>query len=331
MAHEITETDSMYSANRIVPWHGLGKVVDEAPTAADAIELAGLGWEVDLQPITIPGYQPTEETPVFPGLNTHRAVVRSDTQEALTVVNETYEPIQNRELFSFADTLLDTGDIRFETAGSLKGGRWVWALARLSEDVNVYGDEYRSYLMMASSHDQTLALTAQPTNVRVVCANTCQAALKSRDKAVKVRHTKNARKRIAEARRTLAITYKNMEQFEEQMKRLVDTEFTDVKFERLVNDLQPHDDDLADAWVTAREIERDRLFGFWNSDTVGKFRGTAYGAYQAVNEWELWAKARRGDTEQQAVNLLNGKAIKKSSAVLKNLVDGEARPGLIKV
>ena len=33
------------------PWHGLGTKVDEAPTSAEALELAGLNWNVEQTPV----------------------------------------------------------------------------------------------------------------------------------------------------------------------------------------------------------------------------------------------------------------------------------------
>ena len=40
---------------REVPWHGLGTCVQEAPTSADALRLAGLDWKVIQKPIQVCG------------------------------------------------------------------------------------------------------------------------------------------------------------------------------------------------------------------------------------------------------------------------------------
>src|SRR5690606_5301720 len=107
--------------------------------------------------------------------------------------------------FDFMDNLIDSGDVEVETAGSINGGKWVWVLCRIPQGVEVEGDEYVSYLAAITSHDGTLSLTTLPTNVRIVCQNTCNYALSKAPRSYRVRHTANADQRIAEARRVLGI------------------------------------------------------------------------------------------------------------------------------
>ena len=118
-----SNVESMFYT-REKPWHGLGVRVEEAPTSADALRLAGLDWEVAQEPIF------TEGGDAIAG---YRVNVRDSDRKVLGVVSDRYKIIQNREAFSFTDTLIGSG-VRYETAGSLQEGKRVWLLARLPRE-----------------------------------------------------------------------------------------------------------------------------------------------------------------------------------------------------
>ena len=97
MAHGLLEYDWMLSAKER-PWHGIGTVVEEAPTSEDAIRIARLDWTVDQFPVFANGNE-------IPG---YFANVRSDTNEALGVVRNRYKIVQNTEAFDLLMELLLT-------------------------------------------------------------------------------------------------------------------------------------------------------------------------------------------------------------------------------
>lgn len=167
MSHEITATDNMVSTNNILPWHGLGTVIDkEAITAAEALKLASLDWDVaqegifDADMVEIP---------------THQINRRTDTGEILGVVSKTWEPLQNNVLLEVAESLTQVKGVDYqpviETAGSLMGGKLVWALCRIGE--REFADStHKTYLLMSNGHDGKRSLRGTLTDVRVVCNNT---------------------------------------------------------------------------------------------------------------------------------------------------------------
>ena len=61
------------------PWHGLGTCVEEAPTSADALRLAGLDWEVKQRNIQVCGGAKIEN---------FKANVRSSDGAVLGVVHD---------------------------------------------------------------------------------------------------------------------------------------------------------------------------------------------------------------------------------------------------
>ena len=154
------------------PWHGLGTKVMEAPTSKDALILAGLDWKVQQKPIF------TESNQLIPG---YKANVRDIDNKALGVVSDKYKVIQHDEAFAFTDALLGEG-VRYETAGSLKGGKTVWMLARLPQEYIIGGEQICPYLVFSNTHDGSGAVKVAMTPIRVVCSNTLNLCLSSAKK-----------------------------------------------------------------------------------------------------------------------------------------------------
>jgi phage/plasmid-like protein (TIGR03299 family) len=173
MAHEI---ESMFSVKQ-TPWHGLGKIVQDAGSSAEAIELAGLNWGVEKRPLFYP-IPDSSESFDYARVSEKFANVRSSDNSVLGVVGKTYKPLQNSDAFKFFDDALKAKDLVFETAGSLKGGRYVWILASISSGPIevVKGDAVKPYFLLTNGHDGMRALSVGFTPIRVVCANTLAAA-----------------------------------------------------------------------------------------------------------------------------------------------------------
>ena len=125
------------------PWHGMGVRVEEALTSEEALRISGLDWSVRQAPVYYgKGRALTEE---------YRANLHDDTGDLLGIVSDQYQIVQNAEAFAFTDELLGEG-VRYETAGSLFGGRKTWLLARL-EQVTILGDQVDPYLLFSNGHD----------------------------------------------------------------------------------------------------------------------------------------------------------------------------------
>ena len=200
MASEITNTDHLVLHSRPA-WHGLGTVVDKAPSPQEALRLARLDWTVELHKLNYltdlaPGTQ--RLVPVE-----HRAVVRRNADGStatLGVVGPEYTAIQNATLADLADQFNRDGIVKVESAGSLNGGQRVWFLLRGETIEARTGDETHPYILIANAHDGSAALTASGTTVRVVCSNTLGMALGSSRK-IAFRHTSGIASRVEEIAR----------------------------------------------------------------------------------------------------------------------------------
>ena len=206
MSHEITQTNGhaeIACGSNKAPWHGLGTVVDGLMTAKEALTLAHLDWLVEPKPVTVNGKElqfPDEESS-----DGWQGICRADTGDCLGITKGRYVPIQNVEAFDFFDALVGDGKAVYDTAGSLRGGKQVWLLAKVNGEVMINGDAHREYALMLTSHDGSHALQVSWVMERVVCANTLAIALRGQLNVVKIRHTANWKDKEQEARRVLGL------------------------------------------------------------------------------------------------------------------------------
>ena len=200
--------ESMFSV-REKPWHGLGTIVKEAPTSEEALRLAGLDWDVVQSPIytnhgKVEGY---------------KANIRSTDRQVLGVVSDPYRIVQNTEAFSFTDELLGQG-VRYETAGSLMGGRKVWLLARLPREFIIAGERISPYLVFSNTHDGSGAVRVAVTPIRVCCNNTLNLALSTAARSFSMVHTGDVKEKVSEAKQTLFMADNYMENLGREFERL---------------------------------------------------------------------------------------------------------------
>ncbi|NJK58933.1 MAG: DUF932 domain-containing protein [Pleurocapsa sp. SU_5_0] len=201
MAHNF---DSGFLVNQGA-WHGLGKVLDNPPTTAQAIIDAGLDWQVKEQPIY------TQSNSGLSPISTYKSLVRSTDHQLLGVVSNKYKPLQNHDAFSWFDFLLHDGDVALETAGSLRDGKRIWVLAKINQSpVDIIQDDpVEPYLLLSNSHDGSSAVWIQFTPIRVVCQNTLSYALSTRNKdqalgrAFRIRHQGNIESKLNQAKTAL--------------------------------------------------------------------------------------------------------------------------------
>lgn len=217
MAHGITETDGLV-LHKTRAWHGLGTVVEDAPTPTQALELAGLNWKVGF---TNGVGGTTEDGPVH--TRDWKLVVREDNNDVLGCVSKNYSAIQNEMLSDFASALAAEDDIvKVESAGSLFGGRRIFYLLKSeSFDMADDRDEVIPYILLSNSHDGSLSFSARPTSIRVVCNNTLTWALESGGRNIfRLKHTKNLLANVDQARKALKLYSKGVPVFQHQCREL---------------------------------------------------------------------------------------------------------------
>lgn len=305
MAHEL-ESDKSFASFRQPAWHGLGTVFEEEVSTKEMLKLANLqDWNVRLEEVAIPdGFESDRKYNYVTRTNPFD---RSQ-NDILGVVGERYRILQNEELFDFGDALLDGGG-RWETAGSIKGGRQVFGSLALERetvlDPSGVSDKVNSYLLVNTSHDGSIAIQASVTPVRVVCANTLNLALGSgvgRNRSVKqsykIRHTQTASGKIQAAREALGLANAYMDEFDKLAQEMIQQTVSNDKFQDIIRMAYPMPEadkkGAMSKWSTKVEQLEDIYTGQFN-DTIA---GTAWGALNALTERIDWHRnGRKGSQE----------------------------------
>jgi len=207
------------------PWHGLGNQLSPKQPLEVWQQEAGMNWQIQESPVRFMedavGHLGTIHS--FPE---QKVLYRSDSKEALSVVSKRYQVVQPREVLEFYRDLTERSGYELETAGVLKGGRKLWALARTGQSAALKGnDVVNGYLLLATSCDGTLATTATPTTVRVVCNNTLSIAVNGASQAIKVPHSTRFNPQVV--KQQLGIAVSQWDDFMYRMRMLAERKVQD--------------------------------------------------------------------------------------------------------
>jgi len=230
------------------------------------------------------------------------AIVRSDTMEPFGIMSNRYQPVQNVEAFRFFDSVIAQGEAVYHTAGSLYGGKKIWILAKLPEDIEVIpGDVIQPYILLSNSHDGSSALRMINTPIRVVCANTLSVAL-NKSRGFYARHTTNVMAKVSAAREVLGLAHAYYEMFARSVDQLVNTRMSEIDTEKYLQNVYRFEADLpykdqGHMKIKAYESTLDLL----NHPTnlVGGIQGTAWATLNAVTYYVDHEKAVRGSLDRR--------------------------------
>ena len=317
MAHELETQNgkTSFASFREPAWHGLGTVFTEEKNTAEMLEAANLNnWNVRLEEMTIPAHLTSDKE--------YQYVVRTNptdnTQtDVLGVVGERYHVLQNEDLFSFGDLMLDGGG-RWETAGSIRGGRVVFGSLALERetvlDPQGVADKVKTYLLINTSHDGSIAIQASITPVRVVCANTLNLALNSiRGKkksgikqSFKIRHTQTANGKVQVAREALGLANAYMDEFDLMAKAMIEQEISAKQFNDVLLMAYPKPDKDAKGAIKKWEKKIDLLNDIYTGEFNGTIANTAWGAFNALTERLDWHRNARGGNNESILAAASG-------------------------
>lgn len=270
------------TGNRNVPWEGLGEIVTEAPTSADALRLAGLDWKVEPRKIY---NEDGKEIPNF------IANTRDIDNKVFGIVTERYNIVQNDEAFSFTDALIGDG-VRYETAGSLNGGKRVWLLAKMPEK-EILGDKIDPYICFTNSHDGMGSIKVCMTPIRVWCANTLNLALSKASRMWTARHIGDIQGKLQEARLTLLNADKYMEELNNTAEELVAKKVTEAEIEAIFDSIYPiKEDDSLRKKNNVLDM-KEELFRCYMMPDITQFKGTAWGLINAATDMAAHSVPKR--------------------------------------
>ena len=227
MAHELEivngQAQMAYRASKGRPWHGLGTPVHDFMSPQMMMEAAGLDWGVE-KVDTYYRYKGDNH------LTGQQALVRSTDSKILTQVGEGWNPVQNAEAFEFFTEFVSNGDMIMDTAGSLKDGQIVWALADVRDGFDLFGgDEVKGYLLFSNPHVYGKSIDVKFIMTRVVCNNTLSMALTEKGQpAVRLSHRNHFNPEMV--KQLLGISHNRIEQFKEAAEFLGSKRYSDAAF-----------------------------------------------------------------------------------------------------
>jgi len=306
MAHNInynsnTGNYSFFSVKEKA-WHGLGQIVEQYPTSAEAIRHAGLDYEVAKSPLYTKASGIIENADSV-GNGTAElsvpdcfATIRTDKNTVLGVVGKDYHIVQNREAFSFFDAIVGGGDgILYETAGALGKGERIFITAKLPDYIRVgRGDDVtEKYIFLTTSHDGSGSITAAFTPIRIVCQNTLNASLRSMSNVVRIRHTSGAKQRLDDAHKVMGLADTFTTQLEGIFNEWAKVNVTDKEVKKLIQFALCPNKETLDLIKKGAEDEVSTVFKntvedafayamAGESQQMETTKGTLFGAYNAV-------------------------------------------------
>ena len=270
------------------PWHGLGSRLTEKQPLEVWQREAGMNWQIQESPVHF-------KSDIVGNLGTihsfaeQKVLFRSDTKAPLSVVSQRYQVVQPREVLEFYRDLTERSGYELETAGVLKGGRKLWALARTGQSTALKGnDVVNGYLLLATSCDGTLATTATPTTIRVVCNNTLTIAVNGASQAIKVPHS--TRFDSQAVKKQLGIAASQWDEFMYRMRTLAErkVQWTEAMsfFMEVLCDTCAHDP-IPNVLPNKRAMEKVQSLyeGKGRGSEMESTRGTAWGLLNAVTEY----------------------------------------------
>ena len=305
-------------------WHGLGQIVKDYPTNAEALKFAGLDYTVEKRKLftfdnenEIADADSGIKIPEIEVPN-YFSTIRTDNETVLGVVGKDYEVIQNRDAFAFFDAIVEGDGIQYETAGALGRGERIFITAKLPNYIKVGKDDLiEQYLFLTTSHDGVGSITAAFTPVRIVCNNTLNAALRSKSNAFKIRHTANAKERLEEAHKLMGITNQLSNELEGIFNHWAKVRITDTEVIKLIQmALVPNKEVLQniqagkeDELSTCFKNMTDVVFEYAmtnESQQLETTKGSLFGAYNAITGYFQNVRSYKNDEAKLNSLLLGG-------------------------
>ena len=304
-----------------VPWHGLGVPVSNDLTPVQMMDKAGLNWNV----------RELESFVEFDGKRMatgQKSLIRETDGRILTNVGADWNPVQNETAFEFFNEYVMAGDMEMHTAGSLKDGQMVWALAKVKESFELFGgDQVDSYLLFSNPHQYGKAIDVRFTPIRVVCNNTLSVSLDSKtDNSVKVGHRTEFDP--ATVKETLGIASSKLNTYKEYAEFLGKKRFTADSLIEYYNEVFPRTSDkrVQDKALSIDTLSRNAKLAYdaLEEQPGAKFaEGSWWQAFNSVTYITDHVQGRNADNRLYS-SWFGGNQVRKSQALSKAIEFADA-------
>ena len=281
------------------PWHQLGNQLPAKQSIEVWAKQAGMDWNICETPVRYMTEQAGALGSIM-SFDDQKVLYRSDSKAALSVVSSRYQVVQPKAVLEFYRDLTEISGFELETAGVLKEGKKFWALAKTGKEATLKGNDLvKGYILLATSCDGTLATTATPTTVRVVCNNTLAIALNGASSAIKVPHSTSFDAQAV--KKQLGIAVSQWDSFMYRMKTLSERKVKSHEamnyFLKVLCQTDSHSDPSM-GLMNERALKKVQALyeGQGHGADLASASGTAWGLLNAVTEFvDHERKARSQD------------------------------------
>ncbi|WP_250478849.1 MULTISPECIES: DUF932 domain-containing protein [unclassified Caballeronia] len=288
------------------PWHGIGNQLATHQPLEVWAQQAGMNWKIEEAEVRFVSGRAGSTLGSIHAFPEQKVLYRSDTKAPLSVVSARYQVVQPSEILEFYRDLTEVGGYELETAGVLKEGKKLWALAKTGQSATLKGrDTVNGYLLLATACDGSLATTAQFTSVRVVCNNTLAIALGDNTGAVKVPHRSQFDAQAV--KRQLGIAISSWDAFMVRMKALSECRVSDAVAEKFLRRVltysttNPSDREAVAVNERAIKAVGQLYAGGGKGADLASASATAWGLLNAVTEYaDHHRRARSEDHRRDA-------------------------------
>lgn len=274
---------------RETPWHGLGTRVEEAVTSDDALRIAGLNWQVEQADVY------TDGGLLIPGYKANR---RNTDGAILGIVSDRYKIVQNTEAFEFTDAIVgetEDGVVKYETAGSLAGGKRIWLLAKMPTK-NIVGDDVEPYMFFSNSHDGTGAIKIGMTPIRVVCQNTLNMAMNTAKRQWSTKHVGDMQSKLEEARHCLMMANEYMINLDIEADKLANKKLYEDQIEEILDAMFPVSENATERKKNNVLEFRQNFWRAYDMPDIAKFKDSAWKAVNAMSDVVTHSAPKRNTT-----------------------------------
>jgi len=326
MAHNINYNEQSgkhsFFSTKEKAWHNLGQIITDYPTSAQAITHAGLDYEVEKRKLfTASSAEIILDNEIVHNnieVPNYYSTVRTDNDAVLGVVGKDYQIVQNRDAFSFFDSIVGGDGILYETAGALGKGERIFITAKLPDYIRVGNDDLiEKYLFLTTSHDGSGSITAAFTPIRIVCNNTLNAAMNNKTNTVRIRHTSNAKQRLEQAHKVMGISDTLSAQMESIFNHWTKIRITDKEVKKLIQSALVPSKEVLKNIQEGREEELsacftnmvDSAFEYAMSNPtqlMDTTKGTVFGAYNSLTGYFQNVRNYKNDEAKLTSILMGG-------------------------
>lgn len=280
------------TSTRMATWDKVGTDIREANSVKEALQIAGMDYEVVKSPIYLSnGFRIKDQF----------ATKKKGTDEVFGIVGKDYTIVQNEEAFSFVDGIIQDG-LTFVKAGETSYMNYI--IASLPEQY-IMDDKFTPYIIFQNSHVGASTIKAAICPLRIVCQNQFSMEFRRSTNKISLRHSSSVHDKMKEAQHTLQFTAEYMNTFTKQAEKLATTKISDESVGSIVDQYFLIDEEASTRKINSTEAKRQIFLNAYNAEDNQNFKGTAWGMINAFSDYITHIEPGRKSEKSDITKFVN--------------------------